>query len=71
MPNLQNFTSNEKSAIVELIKNLTFLLINDNENDQSEKKIQETINKLFFELFEIDEIKLNKLLNKYYVFPLN
>ena len=71
MPNLNNFKSNDKSATVDLIKNLVFLLINNNENDISKKTIQNTIDTLFFNLFNLNEIALNDLLSKYYNFPLN
>ncbi|MHA1931547.1 MAG: Eco57I restriction-modification methylase domain-containing protein [Promethearchaeota archaeon] len=102
MPNLKNFETSEKSAIVDLIKTLTYLLVNKTdfnlskdvqnfyshklntnhysptinsilklknkkvlENDEV-KIIQNTIDKLFFELFNLDEIALINLLNKYY-----
>ncbi len=107
IPNLKNFESNEKRAIVDLIKTLAYLLVSNNNNNltkniqnscyhkvstiyyspminntlklknkrvlgNDDKKIlQNTIDKLFFELFDLDEIELNNLLNEYYFLPLN
>jgi len=107
MPNLKKFESNEKSAIVDLIKTLAYLLISNKGNNltkniqnsfyhklstnhyspiissilklknkrglenDDEKIIQNTIDKLFFKLFNLDEIELNNLLNEYYFLPLN
>jgi adenine-specific DNA-methyltransferase len=64
--NLEYFASSKKRAIVELIKNLTFLLVDNNENYESQLKIQNTINKLFFELLDLNEIELDSLLREYY-----
>jgi len=102
MPNLENFDSNEKRAIVDLIKILVYLLVNNSNNtltkdvqnscfhklrtnhysplikdvlklkirstleSDDRKIIQNTIDKLFFKLFDLDKIKLTNLVNKYY-----
>jgi hypothetical protein len=71
MPNLKNFESNEKKSIVDLIKSLTFLLIDNHDDDLSKKHLQNSIDKLFFKLFDLDEFELNNLLNEYYFLPLN
>jgi hypothetical protein len=107
MPNLKNFQTNEKCTIIDLIKSLTFLLINTTDdklskdignkpyqklisnnfyplkNDQlnlkvmnalenhDENSIKNTIDKLFFELFNLDECEINELLKEYYIMPLN
>jgi adenine-specific DNA-methyltransferase len=107
IPNLKNFESNEKKAIVDLIKTLAYLLVSNDGNyltkniqnscyhklstihyspminstlklknkrvlgNDDEKILQNTIDKLFFKLFDLDEIELNNLLNEYYFLPLN
>ncbi len=71
VPNLKAFESTEKKGIVDLIRTLSFLLINNNENDHAINTIQNIIDTLFFKLFDLDEIILNNLLSKYYNLPLN
>ena len=102
IPSLKNFDSSEKKALVDLIKILAYLLVNNNytclaKNAQNShfhklrtnnytplikdilkltnksvlesydiKIIQNTIDKLFFKLFDLDEIELINLLTKYY-----
>jgi hypothetical protein len=71
MPNLNNFNSTRKKAIVDSIKSLTFLLIDNTQSNSSQIKIQNTIDKLFFELFDLNEMELENLLREYYLSPLN
>lgn len=102
IPSLKNFDSSEKRALVDLIKTLAYLLVNDNDNglaknaqnsyfhklrtnhyspliknilkltnksvleSDDRKIIQNTIDKLFFKLFDLDEIELINLLTEYY-----
>ncbi|GAF72724.1 unnamed protein product, partial [marine sediment metagenome] len=102
IPNLENFDSNEKRAIVDLIKILVYLLVNNSNNkltkdvqnscfhklrtnhysslikgvlklkirsileSYDKKVIQNTIDKLFFKLFDLDKIELTNLFNEYY-----
>jgi len=51
---------------------ITSILKQENmrELEKDNDKIQKTIDKLFFELFELDEFELNNLLEQYYFLPL-
>ena len=107
IPILKNFYTNEKSAIVDMIKSLAYLLVSNNDNNltknilnswyhklssnhypsvinpilklknrrvpenDDEKIIQNAIDKLFFELFDLDEIELHNLITQDYYLPLN
>ena len=107
IPILKNFHTNEKSAIVDMIKSLAYLLVSNNDNNltknilnswyhklssnhypsvinpilklknrrvpenDDKKIIQNAIDKLFFELFDLDEIELHNLLTQHYYLPLN
>ncbi len=107
IPILKNFHTNEKSAIVDMIKSLAYLLVSNNDNNltknilnswyhklssnhyhsvinpilklknrrvpenDDEKIMQNAIDKLFFELFDLDEIELHNLLTQHYYLPLN
>ncbi|UCC20053.1 MAG: N-6 DNA methylase [Promethearchaeota archaeon] len=99
IPQLENFTTPDNIEIINLIKILTSLLINNNikknnwidnlsnsgcysvENykefkmkiinavkSKNYKFIEESLDTLFFKLFDINQIELNYLLNKYYFF---
>ncbi|MFX1456410.1 MAG: TaqI-like C-terminal specificity domain-containing protein, partial [Promethearchaeota archaeon] len=67
MPNLNHFNSPKKKSIIDSIKSLTFLLIDNSQTNSSRIKIQKTINKLFFKLFDLNEIELDSLLREYYL----
>jgi len=107
IPILKNFHTNEKSAIVDMIKSLAYLLVSNNDNNltknilnswyhklssnhypsvinpilklknrrvpenDDKKIIQNAIDKLFFELFDLDEIELHNLITQDYYLPLN
>ncbi|MFW9825453.1 MAG: Eco57I restriction-modification methylase domain-containing protein [Candidatus Thorarchaeota archaeon] len=71
MPNLKNFNSPKKKAIVNTIKSLAFLLVDNLKCNTLQIKIQNTLDKLFFELFDLYEIELENLLRKYYISPSN
>jgi hypothetical protein len=66
IPNIKNIESYEKKEIIDSIITLSNKLIKAKDNDENIVKLQNTIDRLFFNLFDLKEEVINNLLKEYY-----